>query len=57
MIEQDLSKSLDSFLALVSGMSDSQLQECSDIIERALVHFLVEQHLRSPGVSASLLTS
>jgi hypothetical protein len=57
VIEQDLSKSLDSFLALVSGMSDSQLQECSDIIERALVHFLVEQHLRSPGVSASLLTS
>lgn len=53
----DLANTLDSYVSRVSEMSDAQLQECSDIIERALVHFLVEQHLRVPGVSASLLTA
>jgi hypothetical protein len=53
----DLSNTLDAYVARVSEMSGPQLQECSDIIERALVHFLVEQHLRIPGVSASLLTT
>lgn len=52
-----LSNTLDVYVAQVSEMSDTQLQECSDVIERALVHFLVEQHLRVPGVSASLLTT
>jgi len=53
----ELSSCLDGYVARVSELSDPQLQEASDIIERALVHFLVEQHLRIPGVSASLLTS
>jgi len=50
-----LSDIIDVHVAQVSELSDEQLQECCDIIERALVHFLVEQHLRAPGVSASLL--
>lgn len=53
----DLADTLDAYVGHVSEMSDAQLQECSDIIERALVHFLVEQHLRVPGVSAALLTT
>ena len=53
----DFSRELSNTIKRVSEMSDKELQETSDIIERALVHFLVEQHLRSPGVSASLLSA
>jgi hypothetical protein len=53
---RDLSRELDNAVAHVSELSDTDLQRCSDLIERALVHFLVEQNMRS-GVSASVLTT
>lgn len=54
---KDLSDSLDKVIWHVSELSDERLQEISDVIERALVHCLVEQNMRAPGVSASLLTT
>lgn len=41
-----IAEALDPFIASVSEMSDDELQECADNVERALIHFLVEQQMR-----------
>lgn len=42
----DLSSALDSYVTRVGEMSDDELMESSVLVERALVHMLVEQQLR-----------
>ena len=46
-----LSEFLDSQVASVSQLCDDDLRACSDLLERALIHFLVEHQMREPGVS------
>ena len=46
-----LSEFLDSQVASVSQLCDDDLRACSDLLERAPIHFLVEQQMREPGVS------
>lgn len=42
----DLAATLDSYITRVGEMSDAELLEAAVLIERALVHVLVEQQLR-----------
>lgn len=46
-----IADALDPFISRVSEMPDGELRECAEYAERALIHFLLEQHLR---VSASV---
>ena len=47
----DLASTLDDYVTRVGEMPDDELMESSVLVERALVHMLVEQQLR---VSASV---
>ena len=42
-----IAEALDPFVARVSEMPDDELQDCADNVERALIHFLVEQQMRA----------
>ena len=42
----DLTQTLDSYVNRVGEMTDDELMESSLLVERALVHMLVEQQLR-----------
>lgn len=41
-----MSDALEPFIGRVSEMPDDELQDCADNVERALIHFLVEQQMR-----------
>lgn len=43
----ELSSVLDPLIARVSELSDSELQAFADVLERGLIHFLVEQQMRT----------
>ena len=52
----DLASTLDSYVTRVGEMPDEELMESSLLVERALVHMLVEQQLRV-NASVSYLRS
>lgn len=42
-----IAEALEPFIGSVSEMRDDELQDCADNVERALIHFLVEQQMRA----------
>lgn len=47
----DLSRILDSYISRVSEIDDNELAQCAELLERGLIHFLVEQQMRANSVS------